>query len=96
MNFGYSFTFQSLDKGLIERIGPTGFTVSIFNMSSNFLTLSSGIIYQLAFIIVVSVLLFFSFYTFALFGFQHSCAVTFQSLLFAYFILVISAYFDKE
>jgi len=95
MNFGYSFTFQSLDKGLIERIGPTGFTVSIFNMSSNFLSLSSGIIYQLAFIIVVSVILFFSFYTFALFGFQHSYAATFQSLIFAYFILVIFAYFDE-
>ena len=26
MNFGYLTTFQSMDKGIIERFGPTGFT----------------------------------------------------------------------
>ena len=35
MNFGYLTTFQSLDKGLIERLGPTGFTVSTFSLSFN-------------------------------------------------------------
>ena len=37
MNFGYSLTFQSLDKGLIERAGPTGFTATVFTSSSYFI-----------------------------------------------------------
>lgn len=35
MNFGYFSTFQTLDKGLIEKFGPTGFSVSISNSASN-------------------------------------------------------------
>jgi len=31
MNFGYSLSFKTLDKGLIEQIGPTGFSLAIFN-----------------------------------------------------------------
>jgi NADH-ubiquinone oxidoreductase chain 5 len=30
MNFGYSLSFKTLDKGLIEQLGPTGFAATIF------------------------------------------------------------------
>jgi len=68
MNFGYLFTFQSLDKGLIERIGPTGFTASIFTSASNFNNYFAGILYQTAFIFLIFALLFFSFFVFGSFG----------------------------
>jgi hypothetical protein len=46
MNFGYSTTFLSLDKGLIEKFGPTGSTASIFSLVSNFVSLNSGILFK--------------------------------------------------
>jgi hypothetical protein len=43
MNFGYRSSFQSIDKGIIERFGATGFTASIFSVSSNLFNFHSGI-----------------------------------------------------
>lgn len=62
MNFGYSFTFQSMDKGLIERIGPSGFTASIFISSSNFASYYSGFLYHTIFVFLIFTVLFFSFF----------------------------------
>jgi hypothetical protein len=42
MNFGYRSSFQSLDKGIIERAGATGFTASIFSLGSSFFNFHSG------------------------------------------------------
>jgi hypothetical protein len=60
MNFGYFSTFQTLDKGLIEKLGPTGFTFSLFNLSSNLITSNSGYIYHTIFAIIVFALAYFS------------------------------------
>jgi len=30
MRFAYFCTFQSFDKGVIEQLGPTGFSFTIF------------------------------------------------------------------
>jgi len=49
MNFGYFSTFQTFDKGLIEKIGPTGFTFSFFNISSNQISSITGFIYHTLF-----------------------------------------------
>jgi len=59
MNFGYSSTFQAIDKGLIEKVGPTGFTVSIFNLSSNLIGFNSGFVYNAIFVILCFAFLFF-------------------------------------
>jgi len=57
MNFGYFSTFQTLDKGLIEKIGPTGFTFSLFNLASSTILLQSGFVYHAIFLIVVFIIL---------------------------------------
>jgi NADH-ubiquinone oxidoreductase chain 5 len=62
MNFGYFSSFQAIDKGLIEKVGPSGFTSSVFNFSSNIIGFNSGFIYNAIFIILCSALLFFIFY----------------------------------
>jgi len=67
MNFGYLTTFQSLDKGLIERIGPTGFTVSTFSFSFNYTNVNSGILYHAAFSFVIFAILFTIFFSFGTF-----------------------------
>lgn len=68
MNFGYIFTFQALDKGLIERFGPSGFTTSIFSTSSNFSSFSTGFIYNVTFIIITFAILFLTFFVLGSFG----------------------------
>ncbi len=62
MNFGYSSSFQAIDKGLIEKIGPTGFTSYIFKTSSNFVGYNSGFLYNAMFFILSSSFLVFLYF----------------------------------
>jgi hypothetical protein len=89
MNFGYSFTFQTLDKGLIERLGPSGFTASIFNSSANFVGFYSGFLYHTTFIFLVSTCVALSFFVLGSFGILSVFNVSFASLFIAYFVLGI-------
>jgi NADH-ubiquinone oxidoreductase chain 5 len=85
MNFGYLTTFQSLDKGLIERLGPTGFTVSTFSLSFNYTNVNSGLLYHTAFSFVIFALLFTVFLSFGTFDFLWSFSVAFSLLFISYF-----------
>jgi len=88
MNFGYLTTFQSMDKGLIENVGPSGFSFSIFNISSNFVSYSSGFLYHTIFIITSFILLFLSIFFGYSFGF--SLFINFQFSLLIFAILLVS------
>lgn len=90
MNFGYLTTFQSLDKGLIERIGPTGFTVSTFSLAFSFRSVNSGILYHTATIFIVFAALFTVFFTLGCFNLALSFSVSFFALLTAYFLILLS------
>jgi hypothetical protein len=90
MNFGYSFTFQSLDKGLIERVGPSGFTASVFSSSFNFVSYYSGIIYHTAFILIIFTSLFLSFFVLGSLGSLSAFGVAFIMLLLSYALLSFS------
>jgi ABC-type uncharacterized transport system permease subunit len=90
MNFGYLTTFQSLDKGLIERLGPTGFTVSTFSLAFNFRGINSGILYHTATIFIVFVALFVVFFTLGCFGLTLTYSASFSALLAAYFLILLS------
>jgi hypothetical protein len=93
MNFGYFFSFQSLDKGLIEKLGPTGFTSSIFSSSSNFSNFNSGVIYKVAFIFVTFMALFLSFFLFGSFGKLSIFSLSFTLLFLSYLLL---SFFDPN
>jgi hypothetical protein len=90
MNFGYSFTFQTLDKGLIERVGPSGFTASIFNSSSNFVGYYSGILYHTTFIFIVFSAVFLSFFVLGSLGLSSSFGLSFALLSLSYVLLSFS------
>jgi NADH-ubiquinone oxidoreductase chain 5 len=62
MNFGYASSFQALDKGLIERVGPAGFTNYIFNTSTNFVGFNSGFLFNTIFFLIASSFFVFLFY----------------------------------
>jgi hypothetical protein len=63
MNFGYSTTFKTLDKGVIEQFGPTGLGSSIFNTAFNVTAIQSGFVYHTIFVLIS----FFCFYFFVYF-----------------------------
>ena len=90
MNFGYSFTFQSLDKGLIERIGPSGFTASIFISSSNFVSYSTGFLYHTIFLFFIFTVMFFSFFVFGSLVSLSSFSLCFVLLVLSYLLLSLS------
>ena len=69
MNFGYSSSFKTIDKGLIEQFGPTGFASSVFNVSFNVLALQSGYVYHTIFIFVYGFGLYFFAYFLISLGF---------------------------
>lgn len=84
MNFGYLTTFQSLDKGLIERIGPTGFTMTTFSLSSNYTIVNSGMLYHTPLTFIVSTVTFLVFFALGSFGLVSSFSASFLLLFVAY------------
>jgi hypothetical protein len=86
MNFGYRSTFQSIDKGLIEKIGPTGFVVTIFNASSNFVSFSTGYPYKAIYVLIFFTFVFISIYFTFTFGLVSSMSISFILLVFSFLI----------
>jgi hypothetical protein len=88
MNFGYLFTFQTLDKGLIERLGPTGFTVSIYSSSLNFIKSNSGgLLYHGIFTILMFAITFFTCFVFISFGMVSLFSISFGFLMLSYLLV---------
>jgi len=90
MNFGYLTTFQSLDKGLIERIGPTGFTVSTFSLAFNFRNINSGVLYHTAMMFIIFTAIFVIFFIFGCFDLTISFNISFFVLMLSYFLMLLS------
>ena len=67
MNFGYFSTFQSLDKGLIEKFGPTGFTSVVSISSAGLSTYNNGLFFRVVFFIISFTLFFLTYYLVILF-----------------------------
>jgi hypothetical protein len=87
MNFGYSTSFQAMDKGLIEKIGPSGFSLSVFNASSNFISFSSGFLYHTIFVIISFSLTFLFLYFLLAFGIFSIFNFQFLLLFFSYLLI---------
>ena len=91
MNFGYSMSFKTLDKGLIEQFGPTGIASTVFNLSFNVTALQTGFIYHTIFAFVYGFCLYFFGYFLMSFGVGLSIYnIQFILLFFGYFILSLS------
>jgi hypothetical protein len=52
IRFGYSCSFQLLDKGVLEFCGPKGFGLFFATLSKNFSKAHSGLIYRYSFVMV--------------------------------------------
>jgi hypothetical protein len=91
MNFGYSLSFKTLDKGLIEQFGPTGAASTIFNISFNLTAIQTGLVYHTIFLFIYGFCVYFFAYFLFSFGFVSYVYTTeFMLLLFGYFLLFLS------
>lgn len=60
LDFGYNISFKTLDRGIIEVIGPYGIVKTISNLTRIITNLQSGYIYHYAFIMFIGMTLFIS------------------------------------
>jgi len=92
MNFGYSLSFKTLDKGLIEQFGPTGFAAAIFNVSFNATAVQTGFVYHTVFLLIYSICFYFFGYSLFSIGILSLSIynVQFFLLFFGYFLLSLS------
>jgi hypothetical protein len=89
MNFGYGSTFQAIDKGLIEKIGPSGFSISLFTGSSNLITrFSFGFMLDGVFYIICFAFAFVSLFFINSLGLMSFFNTQFFLLLFAVILLL--------
>ena len=94
MNFGYSFSFKMLDKGLIEQFGPTGFAISIFNFAFNITAVQTGLVYHVIFLFLLGFCFYFFSYFLLSFGIIFSLSnAQLLIFLFGYLLFVLSENF---
>jgi len=95
MNFGYLSSFQSLDKGIIERIGPTGFSATFLTTSTNMTSLSSGLLHNTVSLLVIFAIMFLTFFSLIPLGFSLLVSQKFIGVVLSYCFLVSTEHFDS-
>lgn len=57
LSFGYQVSFKTLDRGIIEILGPHGLATTISRLSRKISQLQTGLIYHYAFIMIIGITL---------------------------------------
>jgi NADH-ubiquinone oxidoreductase chain 5 len=63
LDFSYSFTYKTIDRGLLEKIGPSGIVFCLFSLSENIKKLQTGLIFDYMTYMFGFIMLFFLFST---------------------------------
>ena len=61
LNFSFHFTYKSIDRGLIESLGPFGFSVLLLNQVKVSKRWQSGFVFHYSVVYVLMTIFFFSF-----------------------------------
>lgn len=61
LRFGYEVSFEALDKGAIELLGPSGISSTFRELGSRVSQLQSGYVYHYAFAMLLGLTLFVTF-----------------------------------
>lgn len=56
VSFGYFVSFRTIDKGIVEMLGPYGFVSSFSYLMKKISKLQTGFIYHYAFIMLVGII----------------------------------------
>jgi proton-translocating NADH-quinone oxidoreductase chain L len=77
LNISYNFSYKDIDRGLIEKLGPSGIIESVSQFSLFFKPIQSGFIFHYLLIFIFSIIFFIFFLTF------------FNLFSFSYFLIII-------
>lgn len=69
LSLGYHKTYKLIDRGIIEVLGPYGFSYFFYNMRLNFLFFQTGYIYHYAFVIFLGIIIFLALFGFGFFDY---------------------------
>ena len=58
LNFGYSISFKTLDKGSFEILGPSGIASTALHLTQYFSRLQSGMVYHYAVVMLIGLIAF--------------------------------------
>ena len=83
LNFSYFFTYKTIDRGIIEIIGPHGITNIIRTIMKNIVVIQSGYISHYLFMFLIS----FASLIYVYFFFFNICSLFLIFFFFIYFIL---------
>ncbi|MBV33893.1 MAG: NADH-quinone oxidoreductase subunit L [Rickettsiales bacterium] len=61
LNIGYKHTYQNMDRGIIELLGPNGISLNVFNKSYFLHKINTGFIFHYIFIILFGMIILLSF-----------------------------------
>lgn len=64
IKFGYNVFVKSIDKGLLEFLGPLGLTSFFHNASFRVSNFQTGLIYHYAFVFLLGLLILLTFFAF--------------------------------
>jgi NADH-ubiquinone oxidoreductase chain 5 len=84
LNLSYTLTYKDIDRGLLEKIGPTGIIQVLFILTNSLKYLQTGFMYHYLFFISFSILILF----FIVF-FSHFFIFILQTLLFFLFFIYL-------
>ena len=59
---GYKHTYQNMDRGIIELIGPNGISLNLYNKSYNLSKINTGFIFHYIFLILLGIVIILSFF----------------------------------
>jgi hypothetical protein len=89
INFGYNFTFQLVDKGFIEKLGPTGIVSFIFRISANLTSINSGFVYNSLYVIIFFAFCFLFYFASFFWNFFAIVNINFFLIIFSWIILTL-------
>jgi len=61
---GYKHTYQNMDRGIIELLGPNGISLNLYNKSYTLHKTETGFIFHYIFIILLGIVIILSFFIF--------------------------------
>jgi len=85
LNFGYHVSYKTIDRGVIEMLGPFGFTKTVLNKSNFLSSVQTGSVYDYSFWMFLSLLVVFvgvDFLEFVLINLDFSLGLVFFTAFF--------------
>ena len=88
----YKYTYQTMDRGLLELFGPYGFVSQMYQGSSMLNTISLGYIFRRMFVFLIALLCFFMFIKQWIMLFTFFSLNSIISFILVFFIIILSVF----